>query len=133
VTWLLDTDLMSDRFKPSPDPVLGEWIRQRESECAIAAVTLAEISRGVEILPSGKRQGRLRQKLRFLSQDYASRILPFEEGVALEWGRYCALCQAAGHKPPLLDSLIAATARYYGLQLATRNAKDFPLIDVVTP
>ena len=53
------------------------------------------------------------------------RVLPFNKRVALEWGEMQATQRRAGRLLPVEDSLIAATARRYGLAVATRNVDDF--------
>jgi hypothetical protein len=58
--------------------------------------------------------------LRLLRADFADRLLPVTEAVALEWGRLNARTTL-----PATDGLLAATARVHGLTVVTRNAADF--------
>ena len=73
------------------------------------------------------------KRVRFLQEDFEDQILAFDESAAWEWARYIKETQQAGCSPPLLDSLIAATARAWGLKMVSRNVSDFPLMDVVNP
>lgn len=87
----------------------------------------------MEAMDEGKRKSPWRRESRFIQEDYAARILAFDEGAAWEGARYVRLAKDAGFSPPLLDSQIAAMALAWGLKVATRNVSDFPLIEVVNP
>ena len=54
-----------------------------------------------------------------LERDYADRILPITAEVAEEWGRF-----NVPDPVPVIDGLLAATARVHGLTLVTRNVGD---------
>lgn len=131
--YLIDTNIISEVMKPSPDPRVMAWIDEHQDECALSALTLAELAGGVESLPQEKRKSELMVKLRFLQEDYSDHILPFNDACAWEWARYCREARGKGLEPPVMDSLIAAIARANGLTIVTRNAADFPLMDVVNP
>jgi predicted nucleic acid-binding protein len=55
-----------------------------------------------------------------LLSGYGNKILPVTMEVAQEWGRLNALPQP----PPVVDGLLAATARVHRLTLVTRNVDD---------
>ena len=55
-----------------------------------------------------------------LRHEFAGRVLPVSQEVALEWGRL-----SAANPPPVIDGLMAATARVHGLTVVTRNVADF--------
>ena len=131
--YLLDTNVVSELMKPAPDPQVREWVNEHEDDTVLSAFVLAELASGVEALPSGKRKVAIANELKFLQEDYADQILPFDESAAWDWARYTREAREAGHAPPLFDSFIAATARAWGLTVVTRNESDFPLVDVVNP
>lgn len=131
--YLLDTNVLSEGMKASPDSQVLAWLSDHEDACAMSAFSLAEMARGLEALPEGKRKSELAKRLRFLQEDYADVILPFDEAVAWEWARYCQRSTEAGFALSLMDSLIAATALSYGLTVVTRNTSDFPLVPVFDP
>jgi predicted nucleic acid-binding protein len=97
-----------------------------ESLLFISVVTLAEIRRGIELLPPGVRHRRLDI---WLTEDliprFEDRALPVDNAVADGWGRLMSRSQAAGRTLPTLDTFIAATAMTHDLTLVTRNVKDF--------
>ena len=54
-----------------------------------------------------------------LREDYADRILPITVDIAEEWGR-----MNVPDPVPVIDGLMAATAKVRGLTLVTRNTAD---------
>jgi len=120
-------------MRPLPDQCVVEWLNAHQEESGISAMTLAELARGAEALPDGKRKNELLRLLRFMQEDFADAILPFDEAVAWEWARYCKRIKDEGHSVGLMDSLIAATALAYGLTVVTRNTADFHLVPVLNP
>jgi toxin FitB len=124
MTYLLDTNVISEVRKRSPAPEVTNWIaRTPASSLHVSVLTLGEIEQGVARLRS---RGDLRQAtsverwLRGLEEAFADRALPVTRSVCAEWGR-----RTAEYPVPVIDSLIAATARAYGLTVVTRNVKDF--------
>jgi toxin FitB len=128
VSWLLDTNVISELAKPRPHPGVVGWLKQRaghESRLYLSALTLAEIHRGALRLD---RKSRLYARLQtWLASDvavrFAHRILPFDEHVARTWGRMTAALPK-GIAVATMDSLIAATAHHHSLILVTRNVSD---------
>ena len=53
-----------------------------------------------------------------LVRDHGERILSIDREIASEWGRL-----SVPDPLPVIDSLLAATAKVHGLTLATRNTK----------
>ncbi|TDU80815.1 hypothetical protein EI77_00113 [Prosthecobacter fusiformis] len=131
--YLLDTNVLSEGMKPSPDLRVTAWMDLHQEDCAISVITLAELARGVEAIDEGKRKNELLRRLSFLQEDYSDLILPVDDAVAWEWARYCRGVEEAGFVPSVMDSLIAATALSYGLTVVTRNTGDFPLVPVLDP
>jgi len=132
--WLLDTNIISQATKPSPSPALFAWmVGQGDDTLCIAALTLAEIRRGILQCPAGKRRDALESW--FLGPQgpqalFAGRILPFDETAALAWARLMAAGNASGRPRSALDTIIAAIAEVNACVLVTANEKGFPGIDV---
>lgn len=127
---LLDTNILSEIRKPRPNAAVLAWFDAQEADdLYVSVLTLGEIREGVDRLAArDEARGRtLGRWLADLSVLYADRILPVDQAVAEEWGRLRA---AAARTLPVIDALLAATARVHGLTLVTRNDKDFRGLDV---
>ena len=125
MNWLLDTNTLSELTKPVPFAGLLDWLETHEPATAISAISLGEMVSGIERMPESKRRRELERNLKFLREDYAGKILDFNEGVAVEWGRLVAAAKKRGRNLSVLDSQIEATAVHFGLMVVTRNEKDF--------
>jgi predicted nucleic acid-binding protein len=134
LSYLLDTNVVSELVRPRPNARVTRWIREVPSSALhLSVLSLGEIRRGVESLPDGARKERLRVWLeQELPAWFEDRLLSISAPVADRWGRLLA---AVGRPVPAIDSLLAATAVHHGLRLVTRNAADFrfPGLDVVDP
>ncbi|MEQ1750385.1 MAG: PIN domain-containing protein [Prosthecobacter sp.] len=128
-----DTNVLSEMMKPAPDPKVEEWLDRNEDDCGLSVLVIAEIADGIGALPRGKRKAELARKLDFLRQDFVEQTLDFDEACAWEWASYCNEARAAGFEPPVLDSMLAASARAWGLKIVTRNEADFPVMNVINP
>ncbi|MFM2165873.1 MAG: hypothetical protein RIS79_244 [Verrucomicrobiota bacterium] len=133
MTYLVDTSVLSEGMRPQPDPLVIAWLDQHQEDLAISALSLAELARGAEAVADGKRKNELVKRIRFLQEDFADAILPFDDAAAWEWARYCKRIHSEGRSVPVIDSLIAATALAYGLTVVTRNTSDFPGVTVKNP
>ncbi len=119
--YLLDTCVVSEARRHTPQAVT--WIRSAQPDTLfISAITVGEIMKGIMMkmrvdAPAAAPLVRWLDELRFV---YASRILPIDDAVAATWGRMM------GQKTrPVVDALIAATARVNNKVLVTRNVRDF--------
>lgn len=90
----------------------------------MSVLTVGEIRQGIEQLRGrdALRAETLAQWLTGLSRAYADRVLPVDLAVAEEWGRLRA---TASRTVPVIDALLAATAKVHGLTLVTQNDRDF--------
>lgn len=124
---LLDTNVLSEVTKPSPNASVLEWLDMLdEDQTFISVVSIAEIRRGVTLMDEGRRRNALTEWLtRQLPQRFEQRVLPIDETVALSWGDLMGLAKRLGRGLSPMDGLIGATAISQDLILATRNTKDF--------
>jgi predicted nucleic acid-binding protein len=135
--YLLDTNIISNLIKPSPAPSLIAWMgEQADEDLFIAALTIAEISRGVLEKPPGKRRDAL--EAWFAGPEgpqalFSGRVLPFDEKAALIWARFMAAGNAKGRPRSALDTIIAAVAEANGCVVVTANEKDFEDVTIVNP
>jgi toxin FitB len=127
VSFLLDTNGVSEWVKPMPDPGLVNWLAAvDEDRIYLSVVTLAELRHGVERLADGRRRARLEVWLdQELAERFVGRVLVVNGAIADAWGRLVARAEAAGHRLSVMDGFIAATAQIHDLTLVTRNVKDF--------
>jgi len=129
VNYLLDTNVVSELRKKSPDPRVLAWFEKAADErLYFSVLSVGEIRRGIERLDDPTRKQALAEWLETeLLPWFGSRLLPINLAVAERWGKLLA---AAGRPLPSIDSLLAATALEHGLILVTRNVQDFNLPEV---
>lgn len=123
MTFLLDTNVVSELRKRTPDPHVLAWYQRNVSAQAyVSVLVLGEIRQGIERirLRDAAQTEALERWLEQLVVEYRDRILPVTVDVAQEWGRLAASAQP----PPAVDGLLAATARVHRLVLVTRNVVD---------
>ncbi len=134
MSYLLDTNVLSELRRKSPDARVVHWFSQRPaSRLYLSVLTLGEIRKGIEALADPKRQLALLDWLETaLPAFFAGRVLPIDGAVADRWGRLVA---KAGRPLPAIDSLLAATADQHGLTLVTRNLRDVKglAVQVINP
>jgi toxin FitB len=127
VSFLLDTNVVSEWAQPRPDAgVVAFLAREDEDALFLSVVTLAELRRGVERLAEGRRRGLLEAWLRDdLPGRFAGRVLGIDAATAEAWGRLIARCERYGRPMGAMDGWIAACAEVHGLTLVTRDVADF--------
>jgi predicted nucleic acid-binding protein len=138
MTYVLDTNIVSEAIKSQPDAKCEAWLEQNIEACLITTVTLAELQYGVERLPDGKRKRELYRRLDFVWEDFGERILDFDSSAAAEYGRYVAEVEArnglhAVESMDVRDFQIAAIARANGCVIASRNVRHFTGVRCVNP
>ena len=134
MSYLLDTNVLSELRRKTPDAAVLEWFARRPaSTLYLSVLTFGELRKGIEGVPDAKRRMALTDWLETdLPAFFAGRILPVDAQVADRWGR---LLSAAGRPLPAIDSLLAASAAQHGLSMVTRNSRDFADLglDVINP
>jgi predicted nucleic acid-binding protein len=136
VSFLLDTNLVSEWTRARPNRGVIEWLAQvDEDRVFISVITLAELRHGVDRLPVGKRRSRLDEWLRAaLPLRFEGRLLAIDAVVADACGTLVAQRDAMGRPIQAMDALIAATARVRQLSVVTRNVDDFkPSVAAINP
>ncbi len=135
--YLLDTCVISELVTKTPHPDVVRFVDSIEpNEVFLSVITIGEIVKGIEKLPTSKRKQELRT---WLQEDllvrFDDQMIPLDVQVLVEWGKLTARVEAAGKPLPAIDSLIAATVMAYGLVLITRNSSDFETtgIEIVNP
>ena len=132
MSYLVDTNVISELRRKEPDPDVAAWFSDRPATTLyLSVLTLGEIRKGIESLPNGKKRLVLRDWLEIeLPAFFTGRILLVDAPVLDCWGRLLARVKRS---VPAIDRLIAATA--HRLSLVTRNEADFkfPELDIINP
>lgn len=123
MSYLLDTNVISELRKGErADPHVRTWFSElADEEIFLSILTIGEIRRGIENVrrrdpDSG---AALDSWLARLGEAHGDRVLPVDRAIAEEWGR-----MNIPDPLPVIDGLLAATAKVVGLTLATRNIAD---------
>jgi toxin FitB len=122
VGFLLDTNVLSEVRRKRPDPNVQAWLAAvPEAELYVSVLVVGEIRQGIERLRRRDRSQALvfETWLSALVRGYADRIIPVTAEVAEEWGR-----MNVPDPLPVIDGLMAATAKLRGWTFVTRNVAD---------
>ena len=124
---VLDTNVISEIFRPSPEPRVVEWLVSLTGDVAITSITLAELLAGVRMLPNGQRKDGLAQRIDEAVAPYrgSRSVLAFDADAAERYAEVLASREAAGVPVSTADAQIAAICLAHGATCATRNVKDF--------
>jgi toxin FitB len=127
MSFLLDTNVVSEWVKPRPDPGVVAWCGSiDEDRTFISVVTLAELRHGIERLPIGRRRLRLEEWLEHeLLSRFDGRILSIDVAIGDAWGKVVARTDKTGQPANTMDAFLAATAELHQLTVVTRNIGDF--------
>lgn len=127
MSFLLDTNVISEGAKPRPDEGVMGWLASvDEEQLHLSIVSLAELRHGIERLDAGRRKSALDLWLtEQLPARFENRLMPVDAETADAWGRIVAASQAAGRPIGAMDAFIAATAKQHELTVVTRNIADF--------
>jgi len=133
---VLDTNVISELFKPTPDPKVMAWVGGLPGEGLFTtAVTRGELLYGLYCMPEGRRRNDLLQGLTLLfEQKLAGHVLAYDDAAADAHAAIAAARLAQGRPVGQADMMIAGIVRSREATLATRNVRDFedcgiPLID----
>lgn len=121
--YLVDTNVISEIRKGNRcNPGVAAWYATVvDEDLCLSVLVLGEIRKGVELRRTRDPQQAqvLEAWLDTVTEAFGERALPIEPAIADEWGRLNAM------RPiPVIDGLLAATAKVHGLTLVTRNEAD---------
>lgn len=133
MSFLLDTNVVSEWVKPQPNNGLVQWMRSEdEGGLFLSVISIAELRYGIDRMASGKRRGKLGEWLRNeLPARFEGRILPVDPLIADVCGRLVRRAEVVGRPIELMDAFLAATADVHDLTLVTRNVKHFFVLKTV--
>ncbi len=119
MTFLCDTNIISELARPRPNPGVLAWSSQ-VSSISLSVITLEEIAYGLTSNPNSRIQNWFDQFLRNYCQ-----IIPITAEIAQHSGELRGQLRTQGLPRSQADMLIAATAQVHQLTLVTRNIRDF--------
>jgi len=124
---ILDTNVISEIFRPSPEARVLAWLTALTDDVAITSITLAELLAGVRRLPGGRRKESLAERIDAALDPYlgSRAVLPFDDLAADRYADVLAAREVAGLPISTVDAQIAAICLVHGAICATRNIKDF--------
>jgi toxin FitB len=127
MSFLLDTNVVSESTKPRPNPAVVAWLAAVDEDSVfLSVITLTELRYGVERLAPGRRSRQLDRWLQHeLPLRFEGRVLPIDALVADTCGKLVARTESLGRPIEARDAFIAATAQVHRLTLVTRNASHF--------
>lgn len=122
MSYLLDTNVVSElRKRDRGNPHLAHWFAGvSDEEIFLSVLTIGELRKGIDSIQrrDPASASALNRWLRRLVDTFADRILDVTRPIAEEWGRL-----NVPDPLPVIDSLLAATAKVHGLSVATRNTR----------
>jgi len=124
---ILDTNVIAELMREEPDSNVASWIQGIAiKNLALTVIAIAEILRGIERLPKGKRRQRLEHSFKeFIQVGFRGRLFPFNEEAAYLYGGIAADREKVGLSVDPVDLMIASIAKNLQASIATRNIKDF--------
>ncbi len=126
---LLDTNILSEPMRPSPNKGVISWLDQQiVTDLFICAITKAEIELGIALLSESKRKQSLFAAAQEIFNSFSDRCLAFGATEASIYAEIIAATRKKGITMSIEDALIAAVAVSNNFTLATRNIKDFESI-----
>src|SRR5437763_13031076 len=127
MTWLLDTNVLSELRKPKPEAAVVRFVAGQSLDLLyVSAVTFAEIRFGIELVKDVARRMELNDwldhKLRPMFED---RVLEISEEIMLKWRLLVEEGRKSGHTFSQPDLIIAATALHHGLTIVSRDTSEY--------
>ena len=121
--FLIDTNVLSELRKGSKmDKNVRDWFETVPSDdIYLSTLAIGEVRHGIELLRRRDQKAAIRLEtwLTEVQKDAGDRILPINNEISEQWGRF-------GVPDPVsvIDGLMAATAMVHGHILVTRNVRD---------
>jgi predicted nucleic acid-binding protein len=134
LSYLVDTNVISELRKGDrADPGVKSWFAEvADEEIFLSVLTVGEIRQGVEKIRrrDPDAAARLDGWLDHVVESYRERLVGVDRLVAEEWGR-----MNVPDPLPVIDGLLAATAKVGGHTLSTRNVSDVERtgVDLINP
>lgn len=126
--YLLDTNVVSELRKRKPNGAVLAWMDSlRPEQIFLSAVTIGELQAGAELTRENDPARAAEIENWLMVTEGTFPVIPMDAACFREWARL----QAGKSSQLIEDAMIAATARVHGLQVASRNEKDFQQFQMV--
>lgn len=123
--FLLDTNVVSEPVRKTPDSKVEKWLRAQSTlDLWISVLTMGEVTAGVELAPAPRQDELRRWMTQELSRAFVGRVLPVDDAVARAWGQLSAEARRQGRPLSPIDGLLLGTAKVHDLVFVTRNERD---------
>jgi toxin FitB len=123
LSYLVDTNVVSELRKGKrADAAVTAWFAAvKDEDVFLSVLTIGELRQGVERIRrrDPDAAARLDSWLAQVVETHRDRLVPVDRLVAEEWGR-----MNVPDPVPVVDGLLAATAKASGMTLVTRNVAD---------
>ena len=131
MSFLLDTNVISEMTRKRPSPRVQTWLESRGTETLfLSSITLGELRKGALLTESPKRKALLDWIEKEVKPQFDGRILVPDVAVMEKWADIQSALQRHGKSVPVIDGILAATAAAHDLTIVTRNTADFKLTGV---
>jgi predicted nucleic acid-binding protein len=134
---VLDTSVVSELMRPTPEPNVLEWVDQQPvTDLVITAITAAELRAAATRLPSGRKRTTMRDRVdALIDETFGGCVLPFDVDSGAHYAEIVARRIRVGGPIAVLDAQTAAICRQHDASLATRNLRNFAEtgVDLVDP
>jgi predicted nucleic acid-binding protein len=125
--FVLDTNVISELHKRNPNKGCITWMKSVPFDhLYLTTITLSEIVQDIALNNQAHEKAELQAWLdEQLIPQFGERLLPFDQSAARIFGHLAAEAKRKRKTPPLLDTMIAATAIAHEATVVTRNKVDF--------
>jgi predicted nucleic acid-binding protein len=123
--YILDTNIVSETLKQSPDSNVIAWLLLNEDDIWLNAVTVGELLTGAYRLPTGRRREGLLLAIDSIVNSYPGQIAAYDSQATISYASLQDASRRSGRQLTVEDGMIAAICQSRGCTLATRNTKDF--------
>lgn len=125
--WLVDTNVIASLTTSNGAPSVRQWaLCVEERDLYISILTLGEYDKGIANLATDDANTvRYTEARDALQARFTGRILSLEDPIIRRWGAISGrVKRETGHAPPVIDTLLAATAIEKDLYLVSRYIRD---------
>ena len=124
MSWLVETDVLSQLAKRQRDRKVVAWIKEQRAKLYTSSIVIAQLGYWIRTKTGAQRQ-QLQSWLTAVLDAMPGRVLGFNVSTAICWAKLQMDLERKGQRMPIEDTYIAATAIRHNLTIATGNERDF--------